>query len=107
LCANGYVLATVAQDLVALGLGIPGDVDLAGMDDAGPFDVLPLTVAAVVLPSREMGRRAMYLLHDRVTGGHGIASPERIVLPVTVTTRRSAPAHLQVIGTARAQDPAP
>jgi LacI family transcriptional regulator len=106
LCANGYVLATVAQDLVALGLGIPGDVDLAGMDDAGPFDVLPLTVAAVVLPSREMGRRAMYLLHDRVTGDRGVAGPERIVLPISVTTRRSAPAHLQVIGTARAEDPA-
>ena len=66
LCANGYVLASAAQDLVALGLDIPGDVDLAGMDDAGPFDVLPLTVAAVSLPSREMGERAMRLLHQRI-----------------------------------------
>jgi LacI family transcriptional regulator len=47
LCANGYVLADAAQDLIALGYEIPGEVDLAGMDDAGPFDVLPLTAAAV------------------------------------------------------------
>jgi LacI family transcriptional regulator len=97
LCANGYVLASAAQDLVALGVDIPGDVDLAGMDDAGPFDVLPLTVAAVSLPSREMGERAMRLLHRRVAGP--AAAPERIVLPVTVTARRFSPGHLQVIST--------
>jgi GntR family transcriptional regulator, arabinose operon transcriptional repressor len=99
LCANGYVLASAAQDLVALGLDIPGDVDLAGMDDAGPFDVLPLTVAAVSLPSREMGERAMRLLHQRVAGP--AAAAERIVLPVTVTARRSSAGHLQAVSKRR------
>lgn len=99
LCANGYVLADAAQDLIALGYEIPGEVDLAGMDDAGPFDVLPLTAAAVVLPSREMGERAMRLLHDRITGsGEG---PEQVVLPITVRTRQSAAAHLRVVGAPR------
>jgi LacI family transcriptional regulator len=99
LCANGYVLATAAQDLIALGVEIPGEVDLAGMDDAGPFDVLPLTAAAVVLPSREMGERAMRLLHDRITGaGEG---PEHVVLPIAVRTRQSAAAHLRVVGVPR------
>jgi hypothetical protein len=46
-CTNGYALSTAAQDLVALGLEIPGDVDLAGLDYAGPFDVLPLTAAGI------------------------------------------------------------
>jgi len=99
LCANGYVLADAAQDLIALGYEIPGEVDLAGMDDAGPFDVLPLTAAAVVLPSREMGDRAMRLLHDRITGTGG--GPEQVVLPITVRTRQSAPAHLRVVGAPR------
>jgi GntR family transcriptional regulator, arabinose operon transcriptional repressor len=99
LCANGYVLASAAEDLVALGLDIPGDVDLAGMDDAGPFDVLPLTVAAVSLPSREMGERAMRLLHQRAA--NPAAPPERIVVPVTVTTRRLSPGHLQVVSKRR------
>jgi LacI family transcriptional regulator len=96
LCANGYVLATAAADLVALGREIPGDIDLAGMDDAGPFDVLPLTAAAVRLPSRQMGRRAMRLLHERISKGAG--GPELVVLPVTVHTRQSAPGHLRAFG---------
>jgi LacI family transcriptional regulator len=98
LCANGYVLASAAQDLVALGFEIPGDVELAGMDDAGPFDVLPLTVAAVSLPSREMGERAMGLLHRRIGTGEQ-ATPERLVLPVTVSARRFSTAHLRVVMT--------
>lgn len=100
LCANGYVLAIAAQDLIALGFEIPGDVDLAGMDDAGPFDVLPLTVAAVSLPSRRMGESAMGLLHRRITAAEteaADATPERIVLPVTVNARRFSPAHLRVV----------
>ena len=97
LCANGYVLATVAEDLVGLGLSIPGDVDLAGMDDAGPFDVLPLTAAAVTLPSREMGLRAMELLHGRVTGAR-TGGPEQVVLPISVRTREAAPGHLKLVG---------
>jgi GntR family transcriptional regulator, arabinose operon transcriptional repressor len=99
LCANGYVLADAAQDLLSLGYDIPGDVDLAGMDDAGPYDVLPLTVAAVSLPSRPMGERAMRLLHARVTATGTPVAPEQVVLPVTITARRSSPAHLRVVGT--------
>ena len=96
LCANGYVLANAAQDLLALGFEIPGDVDLAGMDDAGPFDVLPLTAAAVSLPSREMGRRAMQLLHRRISDDAPANSPELVVVPVTVQTRQAAQAHLRI-----------
>lgn len=100
LCANGYVLANAAQDLVALGFDIPGDVDLAGMDDAGPFEVLPLTVAAVSLPSRAMGEHAMRLLNRRITGTQAQnATPERVVLPVNVNARRFSSAHLRVVAT--------
>ncbi|MER6267597.1 LacI family DNA-binding transcriptional regulator [Streptomyces sp. NPDC001797] len=102
LCSNGYVLAAAAHDLAALGYEVPGDVELAGMDDAGPFDVLPLTVAAVSLPSREIGDTAMRLLHRRVTeraaGRSPAAAPEVTVLPVTVTTRPPTAAHLRIVG---------
>lgn len=103
LCANGYALATAALDLVAMGRSIPRDIDLAGMDDASPFDVLPLTAAAVVLPSREMGQAAMQLLHDRVSGDKA-ATPELVVLPISIRTRKSAPGHLQVVGTPKAAE---
>ncbi|MBO0882710.1 MAG: substrate-binding domain-containing protein, partial [Mycobacterium sp.] len=36
LCANGYVLAAAAHDLVTLGVDVPNDIDIAGMDSAGP-----------------------------------------------------------------------
>ncbi|MEV6266736.1 hypothetical protein AB0L64_06205 [Kribbella sp. NPDC051936] len=39
--ANGYVVAAAANDLVALGKDVPTDIALAGMDDAGPCDLLP------------------------------------------------------------------
>lgn len=108
LCANGYVLATAAEDLVALGVEIPGDVDLAGMDDAGPFDVLPLTAAAISLPSREMGRQAMRLLHRRITDPDGAQEPELLVLPVSVQTRQTSVGHLRVVGQpVGARDPEP
>lgn len=93
LCANGYVLATAAQDLLALGLAVPGDIELAGMDDAGPFDVLPLTLAAISLPSHDMGCRAMRLLHDRISTP--TTGTELVVLPVRVRTRQAALGYLR------------
>lgn len=103
-CANGYVLATVAQDLIALGLEIPGDIDLAGMDTAGPFNVLPLTAAAISLPSREMGQRAMRLLHERISNPGGVPGPELVVVPVSIQTRQSSLGHLRVTGAEDAAD---
>ena len=101
LCANGYVLATAAADLLALGYEIPGDIDLAGMDDAGPFDVLPLTAASISLPSRDMGRRSMRMLHQRIIDPGGAAGPELVVLPVRVQTREASLGHLRVVGAPR------
>ena len=103
LCANGFVLAAAAEDLLALGRQVSGDrngdIDLAGMDDAGPFDILPLTVASVSQPSRELGSTAMRLLHRRVTAtGPQPAEPELLVLPVQLRSRRSAPGHLRLVG---------
>jgi LacI family transcriptional regulator len=107
LCANGYVLAAAAQDLAHLGYEVPGDIELAGMDDAGPFDVLPLTMAAVSLPSREMGDTAMRLLHRRITerlldqqrsAPTRAPATELTVLPISVQTRAPSAAHLRVVG---------
>ncbi|MFC1407676.1 LacI family DNA-binding transcriptional regulator [Streptacidiphilus sp. N1-12] len=98
LCANGFVLATAAEDLLALGREVPGDLDLAGMDDAGPFDILPLTAASVAQPSAELGRTAMRLLHRRIAAAEPHPEPELVVLPVRVSTRRAAPGHLRLVG---------
>ncbi|WP_020579546.1 LacI family DNA-binding transcriptional regulator [Actinopolymorpha alba] len=99
LCSNGYVLAAAAGDLVALGVDVPAEVDLAGMDDAGPFKLLPLAVVAAVLPSWEMGRRAVHRLVERLDSGEPFAAPEHIVLPIDVRTRDSGPAQLRAVST--------
>ncbi|MEU6998049.1 GntR family transcriptional regulator [Nonomuraea sp. NPDC046570] len=98
LCANGFVLAHAARDLTAMGVEVPGQIELAGMDDAGPFDLLPLTIAAARLPSEEMGRRAMHLLNERITSQGAPHDIHHIVLPIDIHTRESAPAHLRVVG---------
>jgi GntR family transcriptional regulator, arabinose operon transcriptional repressor len=99
LCANGYVLAQVAEDLVSLGIDIPGRVDLAGMDQAGPFDILPLTAVAASLPSRRMGEEAATLLHARIAEPDPYRDVQHLVLPVSIRTRDSAPGHLRLVPT--------
>lgn len=99
LCANGYVLAAAANDLLDLGMAIPDDVDLAGMDDAGPFDLLPLTCVAAVLPVTDIGTTAARLLIDQIEGGGELSVPRHQVLPVGIRVRESAKAHLRPITT--------
>ena len=88
LCANGYVLAAAAHDLSVLGLRVPEDIDLACMDDTGPYDLLRLAAVEGILPSEEMARKAMDLLVRRMTSGRPYGRPaRRIVLPVAVRER--------------------
>ncbi|MGW0229242.1 GntR family transcriptional regulator [Actinopolymorpha singaporensis] len=96
LCGNGYTLAQAVEDVVALGMEIPGELDLAGMDDSGPFDILPLTAVAATLPSRQLGAEAMRLLHSRIGSPEPYRDVRHVVLPIAVRTRESAPGHLRV-----------
>lgn len=97
LCSNGYVLAQAAEDLVAMGMSIPGAVDLADMDDAGPFDILPLTAVAGILPSWQMGHDAMHRLHARISSPEPYADVQHVILPIDIRTRADAPGHLSVV----------
>ena len=96
LCGNGYTLAQAAEDVVGLGMEIPGELDLAGMDDSGPFDILPLTAVAATLPSWELGAEAVRLLHSRVGSPEPYRDVRHVVLPISVRTRDAAPGHLRV-----------
>jgi DNA-binding LacI/PurR family transcriptional regulator len=87
LCANGYVLAIVAHDLAVLGRRIPDDIQLACMDDSGPYETLPLAAEAV-LPSADLGRRATELLIERITQ-RASGPPRQLVLPVQVREART------------------
>lgn len=95
-CANGPVLATAISDLLGLGRHIPEDIDVAGMDEMGPFDLLPVAGAAGVLPSYEMGATAMGMLADRI-GGEASAPPHHEVLPIDIRTRSLSSAHFRPV----------
>ncbi|GAA1717815.1 DNA-binding transcriptional regulator CytR [Kribbella yunnanensis] len=81
LCSDGFIVTTAARELADLGYEVPGDIELAGMDDAGPASVLPLTVAAASLPVHDLGRIAVDLLATTS------AAPRNVVLPITLHTR--------------------
>jgi GntR family transcriptional regulator of arabinose operon len=88
LCSDGFIVTTAARDLAHLGYEVPGDIELAGMDDAGPASVLPLTIAAASLPVHDMGRAAVDLLANP-------AAPRNVVLPITLHKRDST--YLRVV----------
>jgi LacI family transcriptional regulator len=81
LCANSYVLAAAIEGLAALGVAMPGPVELAAMDDAGPYPSLPVIALRAALPARELGRQAVLLLHERATAADPRRGTRRIVLP--------------------------
>lgn len=97
-CANGFLLAHVVHDLVAMGVRVPEDIDVASMDDAGPFNLMPLASVAVHLPSREMGETAMRRLAQKAASGEA-ASGEHVVFPVELRTRSESGIYLRPIRT--------
>jgi LacI family transcriptional regulator len=86
--ANNFLAIGTQHALEELGLRIPEDVALVGLDDL-PTEMVTfpfLTVAAQ--PAEEMGRRAVELLLERIRQPDG--GPEEIVLPTELTIRRSS-----------------
>ena len=95
---NAATMTLAASDLLAFSNGFPGSVDLANMDGLGSYDVSPLATVSATLPAREMGARAMRLLHERMTG-----SPDplrHVVLPGRVRIAERGRNTLSVTGSA-------
>jgi len=93
---NASTMAIAASDLLAFSSGFPGSVELANMDERGPYVVSPLAVVSATLPAMEMGATAMRLLHDRMSGS---TDPSRhIVLPGRVTIVERGRSTLSVTG---------
>lgn len=79
---NAPTLALAVSDLLAMDVAVPGAMELASMDQSIPDAVSPLSVVSARLPTREMGRRAARLVHERLQGA---GTPARhVVLPAEV-----------------------
>jgi GntR family transcriptional regulator of arabinose operon len=76
---NAPTLAIAVSDLLAMDVDVPGSMELASMDQSIPDAVSPLSVVSARLPTREMGRRAARLVHERLQGADDPA--RHVVLP--------------------------
>ena len=65
-CANDVTAARLMQTLVTLGIRIPGDIKMAGVDDVRYARFLPTPLTSIRQNCLEMGAVAMATMLDRV-----------------------------------------
>ena len=89
-CANDRTAGRLMQSLIALGLRIPADVSIVGIDDIHYASLLPVPLTTIRQPCREIGMAAMSAMLERVRRP---AMPTRdILLECTLVERDSCAA---------------
>ena len=76
-CSNDLLALRTMAGLRALGLKVPGDVSVIGMDGINVGQLINPSLASIVQPAREMGQRAFEHLLARIAG----EAPAQIRLP--------------------------
>lgn len=77
LCANDLTAAHVMRTLLGLGLRIPDDIRIAGIDDVRYAELLPVPLTTLRQPCRDIGATAIATMLDRISNPH---LPARSVL---------------------------
>ncbi len=77
LCANDLTAAQVMRTLLGLGLHIPGEIRIAGIDDVRYAELLPVPLTTLHQPCRDIGATAIATMLDRISNPH---LPARSVL---------------------------
>jgi LacI family transcriptional regulator len=67
-CTSNKLLMGCVRALQQLDLQYPGDISLIGFDDFAWNETFHPAITTVAQPTREMGRRAMELLLDKIAG---------------------------------------
>jgi DNA-binding LacI/PurR family transcriptional regulator len=87
LCANDHTAAQLMHTLLGLGVRIPEDVRLAGIDDVRYAGLLPVPLTTLRQPVLDIGAAAIAAMLDRIANPH---LPARtILLNGRVVVRRS------------------
>ena len=86
--ANNFMAIGTQDAMEELGLRIPDDVALVGLDDLPPDMVTFPFLTGAAQPAEEIGRQAVELLLERIQEPAG--EPREIVLPTELTVRRSS-----------------
>ncbi len=91
LCGNDQMALGFMRALAERGRSVPGDVSVVGFDDIPEAAFFPPPLTTVRQDFGELGRRAMHLLMDRISGDNRFVSS----LPITpdLVVRSSAAPH--------------
>jgi len=89
IAANDLLAVGLMHELAAIGLEVPKDVAVVGMDDSELAEQSFPPLTSVNLGSAERGRRAAELLLARIDDD--TRAPRRIVVQPTLSVRRSTP----------------
>ena len=86
-CANDRTAGQLMHSLIALGVNIPTDVSIVGIDDIHYASLLPVPLTTIRQPCREIGMAAMSAMLERVRRP---SMPTRdILLECTLVERQS------------------
>lgn len=86
-CANDSVAIGAMKAIHEIGLKIPDDIALIGIDDIEMSAFVRPALTTVHVPKIELGRFAAKVLIDRIEGGHQL--PVRVDLPFELKIRES------------------
>ena len=65
-CANDLTAATLMHDLLKLGVHIPGDIRMVGINDVKYASFLPVPLTTLHQPCQQIGAEAMAVMLDRL-----------------------------------------
>jgi DNA-binding LacI/PurR family transcriptional regulator len=91
-CANDLTAARLMQTLLAIGVRIPEDIRIVGMDDVRYASLLPVALTTIHQDCAGIGAVAMATMLDRLQ--HPELPVRDVLVPVRLVVRRSCGTHL-------------
>lgn len=88
-CANDDMAAGAMLALHRRGLGIPGDVSIAGFDDTPVSEIIWPPLTTIHQPLRAMAARAVTLLSEAISAGMSATAPGLELVPFRLVERQS------------------
>jgi DNA-binding LacI/PurR family transcriptional regulator len=87
LCANDHTAAQLMQSLLGLGVRIPDDVRIAGVDDVKYAGLLPVPLTTFRQPCMDIGAVAVAAMKERI--GNPQLAGRSILLSGQIVVRKS------------------
>jgi GntR family transcriptional regulator, arabinose operon transcriptional repressor len=91
-CANDLTAARIMQSLLSLGVGIPEQVRIVGMDDVKYASLLPVPLTTIHQDCAGIGMVAMATMQERLE--HPELPVRDVLVPTKLVVRRSCGAYL-------------